>query len=148
MKETALRQALNTSIMGCQPSDYWKNHMVRHIVKGEEMKKRTKLSLGVVLVLALLLISAVAFAVTALINEYYSRIAEMEASGVLGRWNLEDKISFVKTMWEYNFDIDLELYQIMLDENNSDEQRETAADQIVNTTYGSLIRQQHHQLIH
>ena len=109
MKETALRQALNTSITGCQPSDYWKNHMVRQIVKGEEMKKRTKLSLGAVLALALLLISAVAFAVSALINDYYSKIAEMETSGALGRWNLEDKISFVKTMREYDFDIDPEL---------------------------------------
>ena len=56
MKENELYRALNASITGCQPSDYWKNHMVRQIVKGEEMKKRTKLSLGAIIVAALLLI--------------------------------------------------------------------------------------------
>ena len=44
MKEKELYRALDASITGCQPSDYWKNRMVRQIVKGEEMKKRTKLS--------------------------------------------------------------------------------------------------------
>ncbi len=63
MKETALREAINSSITGCQPSDYWKNHMVRQIVKGEKMKTRTKLSWNLILVIGLLLLSVTAYAV-------------------------------------------------------------------------------------
>ena len=48
MKATELQKALESSITSCQPSAYWKNHMVRRIVKGEEMAKRTKLSTGVI----------------------------------------------------------------------------------------------------
>ncbi len=66
MKETALRKALESSVTGCQPSVYWKNRLVRQIVKGEEMKKRTRVSFGIVLAIVLILISAVALAVTLL----------------------------------------------------------------------------------
>ena len=62
MKTMELQKALDSSITSCQPSDYWKSHMVRQIVKGEEMSKRTKLSTGVILVAILMLISAVALA--------------------------------------------------------------------------------------
>ena len=63
MKETALREALNTFITGCRPSDYWKNHMVRQIVKGEKMKTGPKLSWNLILVIGLLLLSVTAYAV-------------------------------------------------------------------------------------
>ena len=142
MKEAALRNALNSSIISCQPSEYWKDHLVRQIVKGENMPRRTKLSLGVVLATALILISAVALAVGILVNEYYAKVAEMEASGALGRWNLEDKLTFVKTMRECNFEMNPELYQILMDEKNTKEERENAADRIVDATYGELIRRQ------
>ena len=142
MKATELHKALESSITSCQPSEYWKSHMVRQIVKEEGMTKRTKLSTGVILVAVFMLISAVALAVGILVNEYYAKVAEMDASGALGRWNLEDKITFVKTMRECNFEMDPELYQILMDEGNTKEERENAADRIVDDTYGELIRQQ------
>ena len=67
MKATELQKALESSITSCHPSDYWKNHMVRQIVKGEEMSKRTKLSTGIILVAVLMLVSAVALAVGILV---------------------------------------------------------------------------------
>ena len=142
MKATELQKALESSITSCQPSAYWKNHMVRQIVKGEEVTKGTKLSTGVVLAAVFVLISAVALAVGILVNEYYAKVAEMDASGALGRWNLEDKITFVNTMRECNFEVDPELYQVLMDEGNTKEERENAADRIVDATYGELIRQQ------
>ena len=142
MKTTELQKALESSITSCQPSAYWKNHMVRQIVKGEEMAKRTKLSTGVILVAILILISAVALAVGILVNEYYAKVAEMDASGALGRWNLEDKITFVNTMRECNFEVNPELYQVLMNKENTKEERENAADRIVDATYGELIRQQ------
>ena len=142
LKTTELQKALESSITSCQPSEYWKNHMVRQIVKGEEMSKRTKLSTGVVLVAVLMLISAVALAVGILVNDYYAKVAEMDSSGALGRWNLEDKITFVRTMQECGFEIDHDLYQTAINESASNSQREEAADRIVDATYGALIRQQ------
>ena len=142
MKATELQKALESSITSCQPSDYWKNHMVRQIVKGEEMSKRTKLSTGIILVAVLMLLSAVALAVGILVNDYYAKVAEMDASGALGRWNLEDKITFVRTMQECGFEIDPELYQTAMNENVPESQREEAANRIVDATYGALIRQQ------
>ena len=66
----------------------------------------------------------------------------MDASGALGRWNLGDKITFVRTMQECGFEIDPELYQTAMNENVPESQREEAANRIVDATYGALIRQQ------
>ena len=142
MKATELQKALESSITCCQPSAYWKSHMVRQIVKGEKITKRTKLSTGVILTAVFVLLSAVALAVGILVNEYYAKVAEMDASGALGRWNLEDKITFVNTMKECNFEVDPELYRVLMNEGNSRVERENAADRIVDATYGELIRQQ------
>ena len=140
MKENELYRALDAAVTGCQPSDYWKNRMVRQIVKGEEMKKRTKLSVGAILVAALLLISTVALAVGLLIHEYYAKVAQMEKEGALDRWQLEDKINFISTMKEYDFAMDESLYAQATDESLPAEQREAAADRIVNNTYGDLLQ--------
>ena len=59
MKATELQKALESSITCCQPSAYWKSHMVRQIVKGEKITKRTKLSTGVILAAVFVLLSAV-----------------------------------------------------------------------------------------
>lgn len=142
MKEQDLRKALDSAITNCQPSAYWKSLTVRQIVKGEEMQKRAKMSTGFVLAVVLVLISAVALAVGILVNDYFAKVAEMDASGALGRWNLADKISFVKAMKECNFEMDPELYQTVMDEKLSEAQRKEAADQIVDETYGALIRKQ------
>ena len=120
MKENELYRALDASVTGCQPSDYWKNRMVRQIVKGEEMKKRTKLSAGAILVAALLLISTVALGVGALIHEYYARVAQMDKEGALDRWQLEDKIRFINAMQECNFELDEGLYARAGDESLPD----------------------------
>ena len=140
MRENELYRALDASVTACQPSDYWKNRMVRQIVKGEEMKKRTKLSVGAILLAALLLISAAALAVSALINEYYAKVAQMEREGAMERWQLEDKLAFVNNMKEYDFALDEELYAQAVDETLPAEQREAAADRIINNTYGEMIR--------
>lgn len=141
MKEKDLYRALNASVTGCLPSDHWKNHMVRQIVKGEEMKKRTKLSFAVVVALVLVLISAVAVAVGILVHEYYARVAEMEQSGALDRWELADKVRFINTMKECNFELDDSLYVQVADESLPAEQREAAADRLINNTYGELLQQ-------
>ena len=141
MKENELYRALDASVTGCQPSDYWKNRMVRQIVKGEEMKKRTKVSFGVVIAVALLLISVVGVAVGVLVHEYYAKVAEMEREGVLERWQLEDKLQFIGAMKECNFEIDEELYTAASDETLAKEEREAAADRIINNTYGEVIRE-------
>ena len=141
MKEKDLYRALNASVTGCLPSDHWKNHMVRQIVKGEEMKKRTKLSFAVVVALVLVLISAVAVAVGILVHEYYARVAEMEQSGALDRWELADKVRFINTMKECNFELDEVLYTQAADESLPPEQRNAAADRLINNTYGELLQQ-------
>ena len=140
MRENELYRALDASVASCQPSDYWKNRMVRQIVKGEELKKKTKLSVGAILVAALLLVSAVALAVSVLVNEYYARVAQMDREGALERWQLEDKVAFVTAMRECNFAVSEDLYRQAADESLPAEEREAAADRIINDTYGDLIR--------
>ena len=141
MKENELRRALDVSVTGCRPSGCWKNRMVRQIVKGEEMKKRTKLSFGIVIAAALVLVSALALAVGVLVHEYYAKVAEMERSGALDRWNLEDKTAFVNAMKECNLEVDEDLYRILSDSSLAEEEREAAADRIIDNTYGELIRE-------
>ncbi|MBP5725918.1 MAG: hypothetical protein J6Y48_02470, partial [Clostridia bacterium] len=107
-----------------------------------EMKKRTKLTLGAIIVAALLLISAVGVAVGVLVQEYYAKVAQMERDGALERWELDDKIKFIDAMKECNFELDEDLYALVKDETRSGEEREAAADRIVNSTYGELLQQE------
>ena len=113
------------------------------------MRKRTKLSISVVIAIALLLISAVGLAVGLLVQEqnkknqeYYNKVAEMERNGALDRWNLEDKTAFISAMQECGFEIDPELSEALNDATLPEKQREAAADRIINNTYGELIRNQ------
>lgn len=142
MRDNELRHALNASIDLCQPSDRWKNHLVRQIVAGEKAEKKLKLSVGLVVAIVLVLLSIVALAVSMLTRNYYDKVADMDAAGALARWNMKDKITFVRAMKEENFEIDPEDYAVMTDDTLPDQQREAAADRIVDHTYGELIRAQ------
>ena len=62
MKEQELKRALNASITGCQPSEHWKRQVLARTKEGKRMKKQ--LSLGLIVAIALLLITATALAAT------------------------------------------------------------------------------------
>ena len=142
MRESELSRALAASVACCQPSAHWKNHLINQIVTEEKLKKRTKVSVGIVLAIVLVLLSMVALAVSILNRSYYEKVAKMDANGALDRWELRDKITFVSVMKENNFEIDQAEYEMMMDASLPDNQREAAADRIVNHTYGELIRAQ------
>ena len=142
MRESELSRALAASVACCQTSAHWKNHLINQIVTEEKLKKRTKVSVGIVLAIVLVLLSMVALAVSILNRSYYEKVAEMDANGALNRWELRDKITFVSVMKENNFEIDQAEYEMMMDASLPDNQREAAADRIVNHTYGELIRAQ------
>lgn len=115
-------------------------HLRSRRTGGERVKLRTKMSFSLVLVLILFCLSVTALAVGILINGYYERVAQMDASGNLIQWQLEDKISFVEAMREYEFVMNEEDYTLMLDESKAEIDREAAADRIIAERYGDLIR--------
>ena len=109
---------------------------------GENVKIRTKMSFSLVLALVLFCVSVTAFAVGVLINEYYERVAQMDASGDMIRWELEDKINFVNVMRDFELTVDEEDYVLMMDSAKTGEEREAAADRMIDARYGALIREE------
>ena len=117
-------------------------HPRSHRTGGNSVRLKTKMSFSLALVLILFCLSVTALAVGLLINGYYERVAQMDASGQMTTWGLEEKISFVNVMREYEFPMDEADYATMMDETRTVAEREAAADQIIQKRYGELIREE------
>ena len=115
-------------------------HLRSHRTGGNSVRLKTKMSFSFVLLLILFCLSVTALAVGILINGYYERVAQMDASGQMTTWGLDDKISFVNVMREFEFPMDETDYSTMIDETRTVAERETAADRIIQQRYGELIR--------
>ena len=115
-------------------------HLLAHKQGGVSVRLRTKMSFSLVLVLILFCLSITALAVGILINGYYERVAQMDASGQMTTWELDEKISFVNVMREFEFTMDETDYATMMDESKPVAEREAAADRIIQQRYGELIR--------
>lgn len=136
------RDKILMATIGQKPTeaDEWtRSHLRVHTQGGENVRVRRKLSLVLVLVLILLCLSVTAVAAGLLINGYFERVAQMEASGSLARWGLNEKMSFVSAMREYDLDVNEADYALMADTEASAEDREAAADRMIQARYGEMI---------
>lgn len=104
--------------------------------------RKSKLSFALTVLLILLCLSVTAYAAGVLINGYYGKLAQMEASGSMIRWELTDKISFVRAMQEFELSINEADYALMNDTTLPDAEREAAADRIIYGCYGELLAQE------
>lgn len=106
------------------------------------LHRKSKLSVALTVLLILLCLSVTAYAAGVLINGYYGKLAQMEASGSMIRWELADKISFVRAMQEFELSINEADYALMNDASLPDAEREAAADRIIYGCYGELLAQE------
>lgn len=117
-------------------------HPRSHRTGGNSVRLKTKMSFSLALVLILFCLSVTALAVGLIINGYYERVAQMDASGQMTTWGLEEKISFVNVMREYEFSMNETDYATMIDTTMPDDERLAAADRIIYDRYGDLLKQE------
>ncbi|MGN0754029.1 MAG: hypothetical protein ACI4ME_06170 [Aristaeellaceae bacterium] len=148
-KRARIQRALNTGFAGLNTTPAQRERLLRQTIGGEEMNhsmfflhRRPKLSFALTMLLMLLCLSVTAYAAGVLISGYYGKLAQMEASGSMIRWQLTDKISFVSAMQECGLSIDEADCARMHDAALPDAEREAAADRIIYGCYGELLAQE------
>ena len=139
-KRQRIQHAMNNELAHLNTSQAQRDRLLAVTAGGETVNRKSKLSFGLVLALVLICISITAVAVTAVINGYYEKVAQMDADGSMMRWEMKDKIQFVNIMQEGNLPMNEADYALMMNEKESDENREAAADRIIYTRYGELIQ--------
>lgn len=142
-----VRHALEEELSFLDTTPRQRERIFAYATGGNTVNRKIRWSFGLILALVLMSLSVTALAVSAVIGQYYARVAQMDAEGALTRWNLEDKIRFVETMREFEFEMDEGDYALMTDEARPEEEREAAADRIVDARYGALIQEQIDQWI-
>lgn len=149
-KRMKIQRALDAEFAHLNTTPAQRERLLALTVGGETMKQkptfsfsgRSKLSFAMVMMLILLFLSMTAYAVTFIINEYYERVAQLDAEGGLIDWQLEDKINFVNVMKESGLTMNEEDYAIMTDATKPDDERLAAADRIIYDRYGELLQQE------
>lgn len=139
MKKERIRQALDTEFAFMNTTPSQRRQLLSAAMGERKMKKRMKLSVALVMVLALMSLAFTAYAITTAIQQYYAHVAEMDADGALIRWEMWDKIDFVNLMKGAEFEVNPTDLEIMNDETRPDAEREAAADRIIEERYGKLI---------
>ncbi len=143
MKKQRVRQALDRELAFLNTTPMQRQRVFSGAVGERKMnQKGLRLSFGLVLALILTGLTLTAFAVGLALSQYYAKVAEMDADGALIRWELKDKIEFVNLMQSSDFDMNQEDFARVNDETLPPEEREAAADKIIDDRYGKLIREQ------
>ena len=94
-KRQRIQHAMNNELAHLNTSQAQRDRLLAVTAGGETVNRKSKLSFGLVLALVLICISITAVAVTAVINGYYEKVAQMDADGSMMRWEMKDKIQFV-----------------------------------------------------
>lgn len=148
-KRARIQRALNTELASLNTTQAQRERLLKYTIGGENMSnnafflgRKSKLSFALTVLLILLCLSVTAYAAGVLINGYYGKLAQMEASGSMIRWELADKISFVRAMQEFELSINEADYALMNDTSLPDAEREAAADRIIYGCYGELLAQE------
>ncbi len=148
-KRARIQRALNTEFAHLNTTPCQRERLLAHTIGGENMNhnamiflgRKSKLGFALMVLLIMLCLSVTAYAVGAIINGYYEKVAELDAEGSMIRWQLEDKISFVNVMREFELTMNEDDYAVMNNPALSDEEREAAADRIIYDRYGALIQE-------
>jgi len=135
-----VQRALNSELSCLVASPRQRDQLLENAVGGRKVKRSLKMSFGLALALVLALLSLTALAVGIAVHQWYGKVAEMERDGAIARWEMADKVAFVRAMNEFGFDMDAADYDVMNDEAQPDGEREAAADRIIAARYGALLR--------
>ena len=141
-RKKLVRKALDEELSFLNTTPRRRETIFAYAVGRKKMKRGFQLSFGLIMALVLISLSVTALAVNAAIQQYYGKVAQMDAEGALTRWEWKDKQSFVELMKEFEFDIDEADWAIVNDEKESVQAREAAADRIIYARYGALIQEQ------
>ncbi len=134
-----IQNAINQELSYLYTSQSQRDRLFAQITGGETVKPKTRISYALVLAIVLVFISVTALAVGAIYNGYFEKLAQLDADGAMTRWETEDKIRFVNIMREYKLDMDEGDYTILQDASRPMEEREAAADRIIQARYGALV---------
>lgn len=143
MDERALKQRIRASAERATAGlrdDPWLTERVLAAACTKDAKRSGlsgKRTIIFVIVLALLLGSVTALAITLSLSHMTKRVAELEGSGQLETWGLEAKVAFVTAMRESGYDVSAEDWRILSDTSRAAEEREQAADRIIYDRYGA-----------
>lgn len=137
-EKQAVQRVFKTSLSGLREDPFLAQRVLNAARgKGETMVKK-KISVGFVIVVAVMMLSVTALASGIVMKLMTGRIAEMEAQGQFIEWGLEEKIGFVMAMRESGYDMNEADWAVLSDDTKPPQEREAAADRIVYARYGAV----------
>lgn len=125
-----IRYAIDAQFSGVTKNTELRSNVLRQ-VRGEIVVKK-KISMGFVLVLALILVAATAIAATLLWDDYAIRIKQTEQEkGYYEEWPAKDKINLVKALTEMGYIAESDETKQLFDVSTTDADAHRIADQII-----------------
>lgn len=136
--DNRIRRVMDASLPGLEHDPWFEERVLQRIRQLEEkpVRRRRKLSVGLVVALVLVVMTATAVAATVLYRYYARNIAAEAAHGYYQAWPLEEKITMVDRMQEEGIEIDAAQAGQLHDRSLTDEEKEAIADEIVIGYYG------------
>lgn len=139
--DNRIRRIMDAGLPGLEQQPWFEERVLQRIRQAEEegekpVRGRRKLSVVLVVALALVLIAATAVAATMLYRYYARNIAVEAAHGYYQAWPLDEKIAMVDRMLEEGIEIDAAQAARLHDRSLTDEEKEVIADGIVIGYYG------------
>ena len=133
-----IKQAVDHCLSGVQADPF----LMQRVLRGEKTTVKKKLTVAVVFVTIMSLITVVAIAVG--IYEWIKPRMDQAADILIGTdWKMEDKMKLIDLMIDSGvISADNELYLTCMDESQSNEERERAATQLIDSIFGETIRSQ------
>ncbi len=142
MNEEKLRQQICVGIERKCAALRLDPYRVQKVIRSAESKGgavvKKKLSIGLILVLAAVLLSVTALAAGIIMNRMTKNVAQMEAAGQRIRWNFDDKFAFVGAMRDAGYEMSEADWDILSGDAKSMEEREAAADRIIYERFGAV----------
>ncbi len=135
------RQIVDRRLSGAQWTGA-QRQMVLAQIRGE-VKVKKRMTFAMALLIALLMISLAAVAVTSLVQGYLKEVSQMNVDGAFldERWGLPEKLRFVQAMQKAGFELDEGQLRTLGDQQLPESQREAAADALIDQRYGDAMRE-------
>ena len=134
-----VKSTLDIYLSGADDMPSLRYDIMRKVRGGKPVKK--KLTVGLVLLIALSLAVVTALAAIALtIHASMQKAVELSDEGVFGRWRLEDKRKLIAMMEEFGIALDAEKIALLKANAGGEEELDMLAEEIINLVYGERIR--------
>ena len=136
--DNRIRRVMDASLPGLEHDPWFEERVLQRIRQAEDkpVRGRRKLSVGLVVTLVLVLMTATAVAATVLYRYYAQNIAVEAVHGYYQAWPLEEKIAMVDRMLEEGIVVDTAQAGQLHGGSLTDEEKEAIADEIVIGYYG------------